>query len=191
MRSNNMVKINGEKLRAAVVETGFAITNVASMVCGKEKTYLTNAFQKNSIDRGALENLCKFFGMDIQEFVIIDEPKPKKTADAPVAVTKVDMSGVEKKLDTLISSVDALTKAVDTLVAMNAQSYKKLQVIEPAVLQVTKHTAATVEELKIDLDSIDTGIGRVNSNLVTIKGRIDDMMGVNVDPDKRPIKAVK
>ena len=183
----DMIGIDGEKFKDALAKEGFAAINISTMIAHRDKTYLSACFKKNKIERKAYEDICTFFALDKEEF--LSKGTPVATADKDVtsspAVT-VDMSGVEKKLDKLISAVEMLSKGMDAIVSLQAQTQKRIMLIEQGVTIVGKNTAATVEELKVDLDSIDDGIGKVNSNLNIIKGMMKDE--ANNSPS---IKAVK
>ena len=183
----DMIEIDGEKFKDALAKEGFAAINISVMIAHRDKSYLSNCCKKNKIERKAYEDICTFFALDKEEFlskdtqVVVDE---KGVTNSP-SVT-VDMSGIEKKLDTLISAVEMLSKGMDAIVSLQAQTQKRIMLIEQGVTIVGKNTAATVEELKVDLDSIDDGIGKVNSNLNIIKGMMRDE--ANNSPS---IKAVK
>ena len=183
----DMIDIDGEKFKEALAKEGFAAINISTMIAHRDKTYLSACFKKNKIERKAYEDICTFFALDKEEF--LSKGAPVATAEKGVtsspAVT-VDMSGVEKKLDKLISAVEMLSKGMDAIVSLQAQTQKRIMLIEQGVTIVGKNTAATVEELKVDLDSIDDGIGKVNSNLNIIKGMMKDE--ANNTPS---IKAVK
>ena len=183
----DMIDIDGEKFKDALAKEGFAAINISTMIAHRDKTYLSSCFKKNRIERKAYEDICTFFALDKEEFLSKDTPV--ETADKSVtnspAVT-VDMSGIEKKLDKLISAVEMLSKGMDAIVSLQAQTQKRIMLIEQGVTIVGKNTAATVEELKVDLDSIDDGVGKVNSNLNIIKGMMKDE--ANNSPS---IKAVK
>ena len=183
----DMIGIDGEKFKDALAKEGFAAINISTMIAHRDKTYLSACFKKNKIERKAYEDICTFFALDKEEF--LSKGTPVATADKDVtsspAVT-VDMTGVEKKLDKLISAVEMLSKGMDAVVSLQAQTQKRIMLIEQGVTIVGKNTAATVEELKVDLDSIDDGIGKVNSNLNIIKGMMKDE--ANNSPS---IKAVK
>lgn len=171
----DMIDIDGEKFKEALAKEGFAAMNISVMIAHRDKSYLSNSCKKNKIERKAYEDICTFFALDKEEFlskdtqVVVDE---KGVTSSP-SVT-VDMSGIEKKLDTLISAVEMLSKGMDAIVSLQAQTQKRIMLIEQGVTIVGKNTAATVEELKVDLDSIDDGIGKVNSNLNIIKGMMKD-----------------
>lgn len=183
----DMIDIDGEKFKDALAKEGFAAINISVMIAHRDKSYLSNCYKKNKIERKAYEDICTFFALDKEEFlskdtqVVVDE---KGVTNSP-SVT-VDMSGIEKKLDKLISAVEMLSKGMDAIVSLQAQTQKRIMLIEQGVTIVGKNTAATVEELKVDLDSIDDGIGKVNSNLNIIKGMMKDE--ANNSPS---IKAVK
>lgn len=186
--SADMMDIDGEKFKEALVKEGFAATNISTMIAHRDKSYLSNCCKKNKIERKAYEDICTFFALDKEKF-LLSKGAPVVADDKDVtsspAVT-VDMSGVEKKLDKLISAVEMLSKGMDAIVSLQAQTQKRIMLIEQGVTIVGKNTAATVEELKVDLDSIDDGIGKVNSNLNIIKGMMKDK--ANNTPS---IKAVK
>ena len=183
----DMIEIDGEKFKDALAKEGFAAINISVMIAHRDKSYLSNCCKKNKIERKAYEDICTFFALDKEEFlskdtqVVVDE---KGVTNSP-SVT-VDMSGIEKKLDTLISAVEMLSKGMDAIVSLQAQTQKRIMLIEQGVTIVGKNTAATVEELKVDLDSIDDGIGKVNSNLNIIKGMMRDEAS-----NSPSIKAVK
>lgn len=183
----DMIDINGEKFKEALAKEGFAAINISTMIAHRDKTYLSACFKKNKIERKAYEDICTFFALDKEEFLSKGAPvvTAEESATSSPAVA-VDMSGVEKKLDTLISAVEMLSKGMDAIVSLQAQTQKRIMLIEQGVTIVGKNTAATVEELKVDLDSIDDGIGKVNSNLNIIKGMMKDE--ANNTPS---IKAVK
>lgn len=184
----DMIDIDGEKFKEALAKEGFAAINISTMIAHRDKTYLSACYKKNKIERKAYEDICTFFALDKEEFLLskgaLVETADKDVTSSP-AVT-VDMSGVEKKLDKLISAVEMLSKGMDAIVSLQAQTQKRIMLIEQGVTIVGKNTAATVEELKVDLDSIDDGIGKVNSNLNIIKGMMKDE--ANNTPS---IKAVK
>lgn len=183
----DMIDIDGEKFKEALAKEGFAAINISVMIAHRDKSYLSNCYKKNKIERKAYEDICTFFALDKEEFlskdtqVVVDE---KGVTNSPAVA--VDMSGIEKKLDKLISAVEMLSKGMDAIVSLQAQTQKRIMLIEQGVTIVGKNTAATVEELKVDLDSIDDGIGKVNSNLNIIKGMMKDE--ANNTPS---IKAVK
>lgn len=184
----DMIEIDGEKFKEALAKEGFAAINISTMIAHRDRTYLSGCYKKNKIERKAYEDICTFFALDKEEF-LLSKGTPVETADKDVtsspAVT-VDMTGVEKRLDNLISAVEMLSKSMDAIVSLQAQTQKRIMLIEHGVTIVCKNTAATVEELKVDLDSIDDGIGKVNSNLNIIKGMMKDE--ANNTPS---VKAVK
>ena len=190
-RTREAVTVDVEKFRAALEGTGFPATTISEMI-GKQKAYICSVYKDGRIGRENLDKICRYFNLNAEDFIFVPEPpavenpEPKLTAEekAPVAPT-VDMSEVTKRLDTLISAVEFLSKGLDTLTAATMQTQKRLAAIEQSCDKTAKYTAATVEELKVDLDSIDDGIGKVNSNLVVLKGRLDDLSNT---PSIRAVK---
>ena len=155
------VIINGVALEKALKENKVKFGLISKSVLNKGTGYLRTSVNRGVINKECLEKICIMYNLKAKDFIIEEEPKPQKERTMPVeqalkaiAVSEervaettetVDMAMIAKKLDTLIIGIAGLNKAITSL------------------------------SVKADIDSLNDGVGRVNSTLNIINGRFRDM----------------
>lgn len=164
------VKINGEAYKEAIKETGYPAVKISSLLLGRDKTYLANAFSTGSINKDDFAKLNEMFNLNADDYILepVAAKEPVPTPFPPNIKVVVDMSQLEEKLDKLIKAIDAETVALLDI-------RKKQNSLENALGKIVQNTQLLLEHQDIDLDSIDDGISKVNSSLNVVKGRLDDI----------------
>ena len=175
-KAENTIRIDGEKLRTELTKSGFSLMNISSMILRKEKSYLSSCLRIGRINSEAYSQLCTMFNLNKDDYIEKAAPAEIKE-NVSKAENSSELSVLTGKLDTLISTVAGLGKAIETLTAVEIASQKRLDAIETEMKKTAKNTGDIIEELKIDLDSLDDGIGKINSNLNYIKGQIREIVG--------------
>ena len=175
------LRIDGDKFKHDLPE-GYSGAAISEKILGKSKSFLHGSLKLGRIRESDLDRLCFVFNLNKNDYIIKEEePKvePEEevkeevieevTPTTPVAPT-VDSTEITSRIDKLINVVEEMGKVMAAIVSIQLDTQKKIDELKLGTLAIN-------QLLKTDLDSIDTELGKTNSSLNIIKGRLGDLCG--------------
>lgn len=175
-KSAKMVKINGVKLRGLIEDKGFSMKQLSTGLLGMSDAVIGTSVRNNSIEKSHLEKICFIFNENVDDYIVKEEVKPDvKVPDNPAPS---------------VSDNSEIVKALNTLIALQTEQNKKLDILQASITALTEGQKKMQEHLDIDLDSIDDGLSKVNSAMNVVNGRLRDICN-HEQKTATKLKAVK
>ena len=116
MKNNNMVRIDGEKLRKAIESRGLIMSD-ASEELGFNRMFISNCRNRGQMSRYAMVALQSRFGIPTEEYMVKDKPEIIKViAEEPVQQPEVKTEPIDyERLWKVIytASFEAFKKALE------------------------------------------------------------------------------
>ena len=158
--SAKMYTVDGEKLKNDILDKGFSIEKVSEGILNLNKSTLSGCLRRGVIAEENMNKLCYMFGFNLDDY-ILKEVKPDVTVSDNPAPSISDNSEV--------------VKALNTLIALQTEQNKKLDILQASITALVEGQKKMQEHLDIDLDSIDDSLSKVNSNMNVANGRLRDI----------------
>jgi len=166
--------INGEKLKNDLPDN-YSHSGISTKILGKSVTFLHACLKSGKMKDEDLDRLCFVFNLNKDDYIITEAPESKKEENVVMPTATVDTSELSGKIDTAIEIIGKLCESMESLVALQTNTQKKLDSILNAIDKNTSNVILGNEMLKINFDSIDTEMAKTNSSLNIIKGRLADI----------------
>ena len=180
------VRIDGNKLKSDIKSLPKQMRNpekISTNVLGRGRAYLHQSIHKGGMNKDSLDKLCNVFGFKVEDY-ILPEPEPIVVEEKPASITETITEVIAEPITTTPPSIDfteltnaitGLTKVVDSLLAVQIATQKRIEELEKKLGSISTYMERTTEIVEVGLDSIDENIASLNSKVNIVNGRLGDM----------------
>ncbi len=142
-------KINGEKLKKAVRQSGINSTKMSKYLLNMGDGYLNDCYRRNSIGEEQLKKLCEILRKKEEDFILKEELSERQKETAPVVDDK---------------SVDALVIGLYSI----CQEQKKSTELMKKMLEELHSLNSRVERIERRISTTENAVGQIAANITTL-----------------------